>query len=203
MTDQHAISYRSGPGWYVVYTSPQAEVSTVKALVAAGYGAYAPVERKVVVRRRRKVDVEVPLFSRYAFVSFDPNLDDWGPILKVDGVEVLLQNGDVPSRVPTAWIDGIRKAEEYGVFDRRRAAPDGFNVKDVVRITEGPFMGLNATIEGFVAKLKSATATKRVKVLMNFMGQATRMEMDVTEMERVANLVALDGIAKGTRVGAK
>jgi transcription antitermination factor NusG len=185
MLDQHAISYRSGPAWHVVYTSPQGEVEAVKALKAAGFEAYAPAERKVVVRRRRRVDVEVPLFSRYVFVAFDPHLDDWGSILTVDGVAALLKNGDIPSRVPTAWIDAIRKAEEYGVFDRRRAAPDGFKVGQVVRVTDGAFGGLNATIEGFVAKLKSTTASKRVKVLMDFLGRAVRMEMDVTEVERL------------------
>lgn len=179
------ISYRSGPAWHVAYTSARAEVEACKALIAAGFDAYAPAERLVKAIRGRKVDIERPLFSRYVFVSFDPHRDDWGRVQGVDGVEALLKNGDIPSRVPTAWIDGIRKAEEYGVFDRRRAVPNGFKAGDAVRVTEGPFNGFTARIEGFVAKLKSATATKRVKVLMDFMGSMQRFELDVTDMEKV------------------
>ena len=112
-------------------------------------------------------------------------LDDWRAVLDVDGVEDVLRNNDVPSRVPVAWIDRLRKLEEFGTFDRRKNGPTPFEIGEMVRLSEGPFSGLNARIEGFVAKLKSSTASKRVRVLLDFLGQQTRMEVDVVVLEKV------------------
>jgi transcription antitermination factor NusG len=54
-----------------------------------------------------------------------------------------------------------------------------------VRVTDGPFAGFNALIIEFIAKMRSATASKRAKVLLNFMGQATRIDLPVTSLEKL------------------
>ncbi len=175
---------RPSTAWHVVYTAPQAESTARNGIQAIGFDAYMPVERTTKIMRRRRVEVVRPLFSRYVFAGVGMGFD-WQDLRGVDGVEDVLRNNDVPSRVPVAWIDRLRKLEEFGTFDRRKNGPTPFEIGEMVRMSEGPFAGLNARIEAFVAKLKSSTASKRAKVLFDFLGQQTRMEVDVVALEKV------------------
>ncbi len=178
------LSRPSGIAWHVVYTSPQGESTAHKAIRALGFDAYMPLERTSRIIRRRRVEIERPLFSRYLFAGVE-DWQKWEKIRHVDGVEDVLRNNDIPSRVPLAWIDMLRKLEGLGSFDRRKNAPTPFQIGEMVRVSEGPFAGLNAVIESFAAKLKSASKEQRAKVLLNFLGQQTRMEMDVVSLERL------------------
>lgn len=176
--------YASGPAWHVVYTAPQAEKSVRNELVRAGLTTYLPVELSTKVRRRKRIDVESPLFSRYLFVRFDPWRDDWQRILEVDDVEDILRNCDVPSRVPAAWIEALQHAEGLGVFDRRKGAQAPFKLGEKVRITEGPLAGLQAVVDRFIDKVSSASPGRKVKVLMDFLGRMSATEVDLVALEK-------------------
>jgi transcriptional antiterminator RfaH len=194
--------YPAGPAWFVLVTEPGAdrvfllerEVDGAKKLmwvsplvervVDAGFEVYQPREKAMKVRRRKRVEVVDPLFVGYVFVRFDVWLDDWQRLLDVRGVEDVLSNCDRPSRIADVTIEALRRAEGAGAFDR---TPDSspFKIGELVRIAEGPFAGLHARIEQLIARLKSSTAHKRVKVLMDFLGQKTVMELPVTAVEKV------------------
>jgi transcription antitermination factor NusG len=182
---QDVISYRSGPGWHVVYTAPRAEKEVQYGLWDIGFDVYLPMERAARLVRGHRVPTTSPLLPRYLFVAFDPHSDEWGPIMEVDGVADLLANNGVPSRLPMAWMVELMKMESCGVFDRTCREPNGFAIGEVVRMSEGPFAGMSATIQAFAAKMKSATAKKRVKVLMDFLGRQVTMDVDVCELEKV------------------
>ena len=184
MTHTPELSRPSGIAWHVVYTSPQGEAIAREGIRDTGFEPYLPVERTSKIVRRRRVEVERPLFSRYLFVGVGMG-EDWQDVLEVDGVEDVLRNNDIPSRVPVAWIDMLRKLEGLGSFDRRKNAPTPFEIGQMVRVSEGPFAGLSAVIESFAAKLKSASKHQRAKVLLDFLGHKTRMEMDVVSLERL------------------
>lgn len=180
-------SDRSGPGWFVAMVEPRAEAKVGKGIRdELGLETYCPVERLKDRKRGRKViQVIRPLIPGYVFVAFNPLRDEWQAIEHVDGVVDLLCNDDIPSRIPTAWVEATQRAEAYGVFDRTKTAPNGFKIGDKVKVGEGPFAGHMALIEEFLAKLKSATASKRAKVLVSFMGRMTAIELPVEALERV------------------
>jgi transcription antitermination factor NusG len=181
------ISYAEPFGWYVVNTDQRAEKEVQFGLWDAGFDTYLPIERVTKVSRGRKIDASNPLLPRYLFVAFDRNRDDeWGKILDLDGVTDLLRNDKIPSRIPSVWMETIWRWESCGIFDRTKGDPNGFKVGDVVRVTEGPFEGFSATIQAFAAKMKSATAKKRVKVLMSLMCRAVEIELDVTEIKKIS-----------------
>lgn len=170
----------STPPTYVAYTSPQCETVVRDQLKVMGFRPYMPIERSMKTVRRKRVEVEKPLFSRYLFVELQP-MQDWSAILAVKGVEDVLRNNDVPSRVPSAWIDMLRKMEEAGSFDRR-AGVQPFKIGESVRISDGPFAGLQAQIQSFVTKLTNVQAHRRAKLLLQFLGS---IEVDVVALERV------------------
>ena len=177
---------RSGPGWYVAQVEPRGEVDVCKDIRAElALETYCPVERMWGVRRGKRIEIARPLIPGYLFVSFDRYLSKWQAIERIDGVMGLLYEGSEPGRVPTAWVEATRHAESWGIFDRTKVAPNGFKVGDHVRLADGPFAGHHALIQEFIAKLKSATARKRARVLVSFMGRMASIELPVESLERL------------------
>ncbi len=176
----------SGPLWHVAYCEPRAE-KDVCADVARklGFGTFMPMERLRPCPGAKPVSR--PLFQRYVPVLVDPYLQDWQEILDVDGVvDVLRMPGsDVPGYVSTAKIEALMKAEAVGMFDRTTRWPTHFEINELVRISDGPFYGLSATIIEFIHKMRSATASKRAKVLLKAMGQLMRVDLPVTSLEKM------------------
>lgn len=171
------------PIWTVVAAEPRAERDVSVEIHGAGFGVYLPLER-----RRGKPGrpaVSVPLFPGYVFAQVDLDRDDWGALRHLDGVIDLLMAGAVPGRVPGAAVEAMMRAEAYGLFDRTTHAPSQFQVGEQVRLSTGPFAGFHAVITEFIGKLRSATASKRAKVLVQFLGRATAMELPVVDMEKL------------------
>lgn len=179
------ISYNSGPGWFVVMTAPNAQTRVKSGLEGIGREVYMPIEKLKRRERGKTRVIERPLLGPYMFFLLDPYKQEWSPILEVDGVIDVLRNNQIPSRIPDAWVNAIRKAEMYGEFDKTPDSPNPFKKGETVRISEGPFSGFHALIEEFIAKLKSATATKRAKVAVDFFGRVMRLELPVCDLERV------------------
>lgn len=187
------ICWPVGASWYVLSAEPGADrvlmqqgvwVSPLLERIRdIGFDAYQPRERAMKTRRRKRVEVCNPLFPGYVFVRFDEWHDDWQRLLDVRGVEDVLSNCDRPCRVSDLAVETLRRAEDAGAFDR---TPDSspFKVGELVRIAEGPFAGLHARVEHLIAKLRSATASKRVKVLMDFLGSKTIIELPIASVEK-------------------
>lgn len=177
------ISYRSGKGWFVCYCAPNQQKRAKSGILELGHDVYMPMEKYRKPVRGKMTTLERPLLGPYLLFSLDPHKDQWPH--DVDGVEYVLSSGSEPSRVPGIWVDAMRKAELYGEFDRTPNSPQPFQIGETVRIAEGPFSGFHARIETFMAKLKSATATKRAKVLVEFFGGMVETELPVRDLERV------------------
>jgi transcription antitermination factor NusG len=181
----------TGPLWHVVYTDPQAEKRVLHDIAHdLSFEAYTPIERFAKRVRGRLTDIERPFFPRYVFVMVDPYRQEWQRVLDIDGVaDVLgqpaLGSDGAPSHLPAGCIEAMRHAEECGLFDRTPTSPNKFKVGERVLVSEGPFAGFNAVIEEFIAKLHSATASKRAKVLVEFMGRMSKAEIDLTALEKL------------------
>jgi len=184
MDEMQEFSRPSGTAWHVAYTEPNAEASARDEIIELGFEVYMPVERYMKAHRGKRVEFTRPLFPRYLFVGVAMG-QQWQPIKYVEGVHDVLRNNDIPSRVPVGVIDFLRKSESVGVFDRRKNAPNPFKIGEIVRVSEGPFSGLNARIEAFAAKIKSTSASKRAKVLLAFLGRQVAMELDVVALEKL------------------
>lgn len=176
----------SGPLWHVAYTAPRAERDVSEGIEQLGLEPYMPMERRVVVRRGRKFDEGRPLLSSYVFFRRDPHRQAWQDVLDVDGVvDVLMASPLIPGYIPAAWIEAMRKAEAVGIFDRTTKNSSQFRVGETIRISDGPFEGFNGLIEEFIAKMRSATASKRAKIAVQFMGRITKVDLELTSIEKL------------------
>lgn len=155
-----------------------------------GFGVFVPVEKVWKMIRGRRVESAQPLFRGYVFVGIVPGVQTWQQLANIDGVLTVLCQ---PVRVGDRWVSHIRNADilmlqkmqDCGVFDRTTPTPDRFKIGEEVRIGEGLFAGFNAVIQAFAAKMRSATARKRAKLLVQMMGRMTTLEVDVVALEKL------------------
>lgn len=160
--------------WHVVYTGMRSELDVRRDLKALGFDVFLPMSTRKTVKRGKKVIINDPLFTRYIFVAFDREKDDWGSILSTDGVEYILGANDLPSTVPETFIERVQRLEDAGAFDYTRAKLN-FTEGDRVEIQEGPFAGL-------IARVKSASPKKRVRLLLDSLAS---IEIDPSLIVRV------------------
>ncbi|KGT75808.1 hypothetical protein MA20_31960 [Bradyrhizobium japonicum] len=93
------------PRWHVVevFASAQAEVAEV--LIGHRFGVYVPEVEETIIRRGRKVDRRVPMFSGYLFVFMWYSDQHWQCISNIPGVV------EIVGALSDAEIDVVRTME--------------------------------------------------------------------------------------------
>jgi transcriptional antiterminator RfaH len=170
------------PFWSVARLQPQRERLALKCLALRGFEVYLPRVREtratsqivgsVGVVRRRKAEIEVPLFPGYCFVLIQLQ---WHGVSMAAGVIRLLMDGQQPACVPDAIIDGIREREVGGVV--RLPKPPPFRPGDRVRVLRGPFEGHFGLYDGMAPH-------ERIFVLLSMLGTQVRTEMAEADVIR-------------------
>lgn len=177
----------SGPSWLVVYTDSRAERDVRDEIDKAGFKAFLPMEKRRAKPGRKAQVIEAPLITRYVFARADLHKQDWGELKHIDGVSDVLTNNNTPSRVPTVWIEALMKAEAYGLFDRTTHLPMQFKIGEQVRLGDeaGVFEGHRAVIDEFFEKIVKGRAEKRAKVLAQFMGRLTTLDLPICNLVKL------------------
>ena len=185
------MSY-AGPLWHVAMVEAGKDIKIAEEIHdELGFPVFVPAERVWTMRRGLRIKAAKPMFSGYVFPRVDARTEDWGRLRHVRGVLAILgapvTGCGLPGHVPAAWVEAMRHAQEVGSFDRTKVEPDGFSVGDLVTITEGPFAKLQAEIRDFIVKVspRGVKASKRAKLLMQFLGRVSSIEVDVTALEKV------------------
>lgn len=147
--------------WRVAVTEPGREKSTRERLLdlKLGLKPYLPLEHKQVpAGRRRKRDVELPMFQSYLFIPL-PDVDEiWHEVLHTRGIQDFLAHPDGrPRELAPAAVEAIRlkEAEIDAKRLQRLAAAGNYPlpigaevwVKDLL-----PFKALLANIQGYDAR---------------------------------------------------
>ena len=159
------------PRWFIVRTHWGEEAQAAEQIVKQGFTAYLPehVVESTRGKRARRDDVVVdgtgrlgrrlPLFPRYLFVYFDPDVDHWRPICSTRGVERLFsETPERPSPVPHGIVESLLELPKIvAVFK-----PPSLEGK-TLRVQGGPWN----QFEG-ICKWSSDT---RVGVLMSVFGR--------------------------------
>lgn len=156
--------------WYVLQSKPRQEVLAKENLERQGYSAYLP-QIRLNKRLRGKWQSKVePMFPRYLFVELTPFQDDFGPLRSTRGVSSVVRFGLEPAVMPTNIITELKAREcgETGVVEPRSAL---FETGQNVEILDGPFKGLEGVFS-------ASTSEERVILMLNVLGQKTRVAVD-------------------------
>jgi transcription antitermination factor NusG len=143
-------------------------------LRAAGYGVYVPrykVRMRDRSRHRKMIVVVRPLFGAYVFVQFDPHIEPWSRLATLRGVRSLVKLGAAMT-VPAAAIEALR-CKEAENFGRALSPRPQFLLGQAVRITVGPFTGIDGIIEAVLTG--TIDGETGIVALANLFGRTVRI----------------------------
>lgn len=162
--------------WFLAQLKPNGLERATENLSRQGIESFMPVRLVNVRHGRRSIMTKKPLFGGYLFLSVDPANPCWRAINSTYGISRLVSFGNnEPSPLPAVFIAGLRaRCSDDGTL----MAHDDLKVGEKVRAVSGPFADYIATIEAIPSQT-------RLAILFDFMGQKTRANISVDQVEKV------------------
>lgn len=160
--------------WYCVRAHVKREAVAAKHLVQqTGVEVYAPRVRFRKATRRGPVWFEEAMFPGYLFARFD--LETQGKaVLYTTGVTGLVRFAGRAAPLDESILSGLKEAmqgRDVRVFE------ETLKPGDQTVVLDGPFQGLTVVVRQVLP------ASDRVRVLVEFLGQSTLMEIRRTSLE--------------------
>jgi len=176
--------------WFVVVCNPKCERRAQLGLRRAGYQTYLPVERKYVIRSRRKVETENPLLPRYLFLGVRAYGQEGGQDLYklrgIDGVEKVVRFEGEPLKVHHKRLEILREREREGEFDHiKREEEEKARKKSLkAKCRPGARVSLLAgAMTGLQAVVQKVQSGGRIEVLIDFLGGVTKAKLKLDEVD--------------------
>jgi transcriptional antiterminator RfaH len=164
----------TAPAWFCVRAQPKHEHIAAARLREAGLEVFLPRIRFKKASVRGPVWVTEALFPNYLFARFSLRAS-LRLVRSAAGVSQVVHFGAAIPAVPDDVVEELRArlgAEELHVI------AEHFAPEDRVQIAEGALHGLSAVVTQIMP------AKERVKVLLQFLGQQTVVEVDATTLVR-------------------
>lgn len=172
-----------GTEWYVIHSYSGYENKVQKNLQhrieSMGmqdqiFQIVVPTEEEVELRDGQRRTIERRVFPGYILVEMVLNEDSWYVVRNTPGVTGFVGSGNNPTALRQEEVDNILKRMDA-------EAPKikvSFKVGQKVRIVEGPFEDFMGTVD------EIDFDRTRVRVLVNFFGRETPIELDFLQVER-------------------
>jgi transcriptional antiterminator NusG len=177
------VARPEGTQWYVVHSYSGYENKVQKNLLHRTesmdmqdkiFQVVVPTEEEVELRDGSRRTIERRVFPGYILIEMLLDEDSWYVVRNTPGVTGFVGSGNKPTPLRQEEVDKILKRMEA-------EAPKikvNFKVGQKVRIVEGPFEDFMGTVDDI------DTDRARVKVLVNFFGRETPIELDFLQVER-------------------
>jgi transcription antitermination factor NusG len=160
--------------WHAVYTKSRWEKKVADQLNKLNIENYCPVNKVVRQWSDRKKTVEEPLFTSYVFVRISTR--EISKIRQVFGVVNFVYWLGRPAIIPANEIATIK--EFLNNYLNVKLEPLVLNLKDTVRIVNGPF----ADIEGDVVSI----SRKTVRVLLPSLRFFMTTEVEINNVKKIS-----------------
>lgn len=169
--------------WYVIHSYSGYENKVQKNLMhrieSMGmqdkiFQVVVPTEEEVELKDGHRRTVERRVFPGYILVQMVLDEDSWYVVRNTPGVTGFVGSGNKPTALRPEEVDKILKRMEA-------EAPKvkvSFKIGDRVRIVEGPFEDFMGTVD------EIDLDRTRVRVLVNFFGRETPIDLDFLQVER-------------------
>lgn len=162
--------------WYAAQLKPNGLERAVANLTRQGFEAFMPMQNKTVRHARQMKNVLRPVFPGYVFIKFGLERADWRKINSTYGISRLVSfEKSMPAPVPEALIAGLKAR-----CDAKNCLqpPDDLKIGEKVKMVSGAFAGFVGEIENFVGE-------DRVRLLYEFMGPTSRVDIPHADLERL------------------
>src|SRR6266705_5828257 len=156
--------------WYAAYTRANHEKRVAHQLKERAVEHFLPLYRSVRRWSDRRVQIDLPLFPGYVFVRLA--LRDRLRVLQIPSVVRLVGFNGLPTALPDEEMEILRS----GLCRSLRAEPHPFlTVGRRVRITAGPFAGLQGVLKRKKSKL-------RVVVSLSLVQRSIAVDVDSSDI---------------------
>jgi len=159
--------------WYLIQFKPNSHRVAERNLRRQEFETFLPMQKITLRKASRFVNDLKPLFPGYMFVSVNSELAPWRTINSTIGVSKLVSFEGKPKPLPLQLISGLMlRCDASGTLIQ----PKSLNEGDSVEMLNGPFANFIATVDTIDPK-------QRIWVLMDFMGQKTRMQVIADQLQ--------------------
>lgn len=164
------------PAWYLAQIKPNSRRIAEANLTRQGFEVFVPLERQTQRRQGGFITRLVPFFPGYLFVRQGAAAAaPFRAINATQGVTRLVSFGSEPAAVPDDIVASLRhQCDTDGCLTLSLPLALG----DHVRVAEGPFANL-------VAQILTTPSDRRIWLLLDFMGNPTRITIDASFLRAV------------------
>lgn len=159
--------------WYLIQFKPNSHRIAECNLNRQGFETFLPKQK--ITRRKASSFVSdlKPLFPGYMFVSVNSDLAPWRSLNSTIGASKLVSFEGKPKPLPLQLISGLMlRCDASGVL----LPPKSLSKGDTVEMLKGPFAN-------FIATVDTIDPEQRIWVLMDFMGQKTRIQVTADQFQ--------------------
>jgi transcriptional antiterminator RfaH len=161
--------------WYLIQFKPNSYQIAQRNLLRQGFKTFLPMQQITRRNASRFVSDLQPLFPGYMFVCVNSELAPWRAINSTIGVSKIVGFEGKPKVVPLQLISGImRRCDGLGRLLSSKSLSEG----DSVEVRTGPFVN-------FIATVDKIDPEQRIWILMDFMGQKSRMQVSADQLQMV------------------
>ena len=170
--------------WYVIHTYSGYEDAVARNLHRRAetlgmqdkvFNILVTKEKKVKIRRGKRVNVEEKLFPGYVFVEMIVDDESWYVVRNTPQVTGFVGAGVTPTPVDAKQMEEIMRRVSGGepvyVLDVQAG--------DLVRITDGPFRDMEGKLDDV------DEARGRVRVMVAIFGRETPVELDFLQIKKL------------------
>jgi transcription elongation factor/antiterminator RfaH len=160
--------------WYALHTKPNMEYQVTAVLQDRGIQFYLPELTHPKLKGGKQ-----PFFPSYLFIKVDFDQVSSSFVEWIPGLRRVVTFDNQPVSLPNKVIELM----QHCLHDIKAAGgyPEyNFEPGEAVRIIDGPFKDMMAIFD------RSTTPALRVQVLLNILGQASRVKVDVTDLEKLS-----------------
>ena len=159
--------------WYLIQFKPNSHRLAVRNLHRQGFETFLPMQEITRRKASRFISDLKPLFPGYMFVSVKSELAPWRTINSTIGVSKLVSFEGKPKPLPLQLISSLMlRCDASGSL----LPPKSLSAGDSVEMLNGPFAS-------FIAAVDTIDPEQRIWVLMDFMGQKTRIQMSADQLQ--------------------
>lgn len=167
--------------WLALRVAANCERIVAEEITGAGHVGYCPMGAKLVWwKGKRRLPHgerrEFPVFSRYVFAASASE----EPIARrlFRRIDAILGDASGPIEIPARAIEHIKTLEKAGEWDETKSwrAKSPFQPGNPVKIKEGPFTGIEATVSELASE-------SRIWLLINLFGKLNPVEVDTSVVE--------------------
>ena len=159
--------------WFLIQFKPNAHRVAERNLNRQGFKTFLPLQETTKRSSLRFLNTLKPFFPCYLFVSVQPSTSPWRKINNTVGVSRLVCFNGKPKPIPAPLVTQIMsRCDQFGKFIPYNSFVKG----DAVELIEGAFAKLVATVE-------TVDSEKRVWIMMELMGQHTRMRVGSEQLK--------------------